>query len=64
MGALLSFLYGLAAYGACLAALLYLVAFTGNLPVPLTVDRGPAMPWPQAVLVDLLLLALLACSTA
>lgn len=58
MGALLSFLYGLAAYGACLAALLYLVAFTGNLPVPLTVDRGPAMPWPQAVLVDLLLLAL------
>jgi methanethiol S-methyltransferase len=58
MGAPLSFLYGLAAYGAGLAALLYLIAFTGNLPVPVSVDSGHAGPWPQAVLIDLLLLAL------
>lgn len=58
MGALICFLYGVASYAACLAALLYLVAFTGDLPVPLTVDRGPAAPWHTALTVDLLLLAL------
>jgi protein-S-isoprenylcysteine O-methyltransferase Ste14 len=57
MRALLSFLYGLAAYGVCVAALLYLVAFTGDLPVPVSVDRGVAARWPEAVFVDLLLLA-------
>ena len=34
MGAFLSFLYGLVAYGACLAALLYLIGFSGNVLVP------------------------------
>lgn len=58
MGARFSFLYGLAAYGACLVILLYLIGFSGNLLVPTSVDHGPPAPWPEAVGVDLLLLAL------
>jgi protein-S-isoprenylcysteine O-methyltransferase Ste14 len=59
MGARLSFLYGMVAYGAGFAALLYLIGFCGNLPLVATaVDRGHAAAWPEAVGVDLLLLAL------
>ncbi|MBX3619696.1 MAG: isoprenylcysteine carboxylmethyltransferase family protein [Rhizobacter sp.] len=58
MRGLLSFLYGVAAYAACLAALLYLIGFSGNLLVPTSVDAGAAAPWGQALGVDLLLLAL------
>lgn len=54
----LSFLYGVAAYAACLATLLYLVGFSGNLLVPRSVDVGAAAPWTQALGTDLLLLAL------
>lgn len=58
MRGLFSFLYGVAAYAACLAALLYLIGFSGDLLVPTSVDRGAAAPWPAAVAIDLLLLAL------
>lgn len=58
MGARFSFLYGLAAYGACLAALLYLIGFSANLLVPTSVDHGHFASWPEAIWVDLLLLAL------
>jgi protein-S-isoprenylcysteine O-methyltransferase Ste14 len=58
MRGLLSFVYGVVAYVACLAALLYLIGFSGNLLVPRSVDVGPAAPWLQALGVDLLLLAL------
>lgn len=58
MGALLSFLYGVTAYAACLAALLYLIAFSGGLLVPKSVDSGAAGPLAQALWVDVLLLAL------
>jgi protein-S-isoprenylcysteine O-methyltransferase Ste14 len=58
MGALLSFLYGLTAYAACLAALLYLIAFSGGLLVPKSVDGGAVGPLAQALWVDVLLLAL------
>ncbi len=60
MGSLCSFLYGVAAYAACLATLVYLIGFSGNLLVPRSVDIGAAAPWPQAVVVDLLLLGLFA----
>lgn len=52
------FLYGVIAYGACGAALLYLVGFSGGLLVPISVDVGPAAPWHAALAVDLLLLTL------
>lgn len=58
MNARIAFLYGVAAYGACLLTLLYLMGFGGNLLVPTSVDHGRAAPWPEAVGVDLLLLAL------
>lgn len=58
MRGLLSFLYGVAAYVVCLAALLYFIGFSGNLLVPRSVDIGAGAPWAQALAVDLLLLAL------
>jgi methanethiol S-methyltransferase len=58
MRGLLSFLYGVAAYVACLAALLYLIGFSGNLLVPKSVDSGASAPWVEALAVDLMLLAL------
>jgi len=58
MRGLLSFLYGIAAYAAGVAALVYFVAFTGNLFVPRSVDVGGSAPWPEALGTDLLLLAL------
>ena len=58
MRGLLCFLYGVAAYTVCLAALLYLIGFSGNLLVPRSVDIGPGAPWPQALGIDALLLAM------
>ena len=60
MRGLLSFLYGVAAYAACLAALLYFIGFSGNLLVPTSVDIGvgEAAPWVEALGIDLLLMAL------
>lgn len=60
MGALLTLLYGAAAYAAAVATLLYLIAFCGNLHVPRSVDVGAGGAWPVAVLVDLALLTLFA----
>ena len=58
MRGLLSFLYGVAAYSAGLATLLYLIGFSGNLLVPRSVDIGPGAPALQALGIDVLLLAL------
>jgi protein-S-isoprenylcysteine O-methyltransferase Ste14 len=49
--------YGLVAYVVFLGAFLYAIAWVGGLPVPHTVDRGPAATPTAAVLVDALLLA-------
>ncbi len=58
MSGLISFVYGLAAYAAGVAALVYFIAFGANLGVPKSVDVGGSAAWPQALLVDLLLLTL------
>jgi protein-S-isoprenylcysteine O-methyltransferase Ste14 len=58
MRGLLSFLYGVAAYLAGTAALLYFIGFSGNLLVPKSVDVGAGAPAVEAVVTDLLLLAL------
>lgn len=52
------FLYGVITYGLGVAALLYLILFIGNLWVPKTIDSGLAGSPAQALLVDLLLIAL------
>jgi protein-S-isoprenylcysteine O-methyltransferase Ste14 len=54
---ILAALYGGIAYLVFLGAFLYAVAWVGDLPVPRTVDRGPAGTTGQALLVDALLLA-------
>jgi len=56
--ALLSFLYGLVAYLASTATLLYLIGFSGNLWVPKSVDVGAGAGWIEAVGTDVLLLVL------
>jgi protein-S-isoprenylcysteine O-methyltransferase Ste14 len=58
MRGLLSLLYGLAAYVACVATLGYLIGFSGNLLVPRSVDVGAGAPWVDALGTDLLLIAL------
>lgn len=60
MSAIFSFLYGFAAYGASLAALLYMIGFSANWLVPTSVDNGVVVSWSEAVCVDLLLLGLFA----
>jgi protein-S-isoprenylcysteine O-methyltransferase Ste14 len=58
MRGLFSFLYGVAAYLAGLATLLYFIGFSGNLLVPKSVDVGATAPVTVAVFTNLLLLAL------
>jgi len=58
MRGLLSFLYGVAAYLAGLAILLYFIGFSANLLVPRSVDVGAGAPTIEALGIDLLLLAL------
>jgi len=60
MGAIFSFLYGLIAYAACLAALVYLIGFSGDLLVPRAVDSGPAATSAEALCINVLLLSLFA----
>jgi protein-S-isoprenylcysteine O-methyltransferase Ste14 len=54
----LAFMYGVLAYLASLAVLVYFIGFSGNLLVSKSVDVGGRSEWPQALGVDLLLLAL------
>ncbi|HMN81287.1 MAG TPA: methyltransferase [Burkholderiaceae bacterium] len=60
MSGFFSAFYGVAAYLVFLCTFLYAVAFVGNLPVPVTIDDGPAAPAGLAVLVDVLLLGVFA----
>ena len=59
MRALLSVLYGLAAYLAFSATLLWFIGFCGNLLVAKSVDAGGAgAAWPAALVADALLILL------
>jgi protein-S-isoprenylcysteine O-methyltransferase Ste14 len=60
MAGFVSLLYALCVYAFFLATFVYAIAFTGNLVVPTSIDVGRSAPLSQAVIVDLLLLALFA----
>lgn len=60
MSALLSFLYGLIAYLVSVAALVYLIGFSGGGFVPKSVDLGGSAPTLEALCINVLLLSLFA----
>jgi protein-S-isoprenylcysteine O-methyltransferase Ste14 len=51
------FAYGLLCYLMFLAVYAYMVGFMGNLVVPRSIDSDPTTPWPLAIGVNLLLIA-------
>jgi protein-S-isoprenylcysteine O-methyltransferase Ste14 len=60
MGRFLSFLYGLAAYLVFFVTILYAIGFVTGLFVPKTIDTGTVVPLAEALVVNLLLMALFA----
>ena len=60
MARILTFLYGVVAYVLFLGTFLYTIGFVTGLPVPKTIDIGPVGPVSEAVIVNLLLMALFA----
>jgi protein-S-isoprenylcysteine O-methyltransferase Ste14 len=60
VGRLIALLYGLLAYLVFFVAILYAIGFSEGLPVPKTIDSGPAGPPMQAIIVNLLLMTLFA----
>jgi methanethiol S-methyltransferase len=60
MGRFIGLIYGIACYAASFAALLYAIGFVSGLVVPKTIDTGTVVPVAEAIVVDLLLLAVFA----
>ena len=58
MGKIISFLYGVLAHLGFLVAFLYLVGFLGNFVVPKSIDSGQAGPVGQALLINVILIAI------
>ena len=58
MGKSIAFLYGFVSYLVFLVVFLYFIGFVGNVYVPKTIDSGGAGPLGEAVIVNLLLIAL------
>ena len=60
VGRLVAFLYGISAYAIAFATLLYAIGFVSELLVPKTINDGAVGPASEAIIVDLLLMALFA----
>lgn len=56
----IAFLYGIAAYLVFFVTVLYAIGFVMGLVVPKTIDTGPDTPTAEAVIINLLLMALFA----
>ena len=55
-----AFLYGIVCYAIFFATFLYAIGFIGNVIVPTSIDGIPTLPFGQALLIDLALLAVFA----
>jgi protein-S-isoprenylcysteine O-methyltransferase Ste14 len=60
MGRIFAFLYGLAAYLVFFVTILYAIGFVTGVVVPKTIDDGMVVPLGEAIIVNVLLLALFA----
>jgi methanethiol S-methyltransferase len=60
MGRIMAFLYGVASYSVFFGTILYAIGFVTGLVVPKTIDTGTAVPIPEALMVNLLLMSLFA----
>lgn len=58
MGRVISFLYGIIGHVGFLLVFMYLIGFLANFAVPKSVDSGQTGPFGQALLINVLLLAL------
>jgi protein-S-isoprenylcysteine O-methyltransferase Ste14 len=60
MGRFIAFLYGLVAYFAFFATILYAIGFVTGLVVPKTIDDGAIVPLAEACIIDILLMSVFA----
>lgn len=60
IGKVAAFLFGIAAYLVFFFAVLYAIGFVVGIMVPKTIDSGPVVPWGEAAVINLLLMALFA----
>ena len=59
-GRLLALLYGVASYLFFFVTFLSAIGFVEDLVVPQTIDTGPVTPWPQALVINLVLMSVFA----
>src|SRR5215468_12604118 len=60
MSRLIALVYGIACYAFFFVTFLYTIAFVENFPVPRTIDSGPHVPMTEALIINMVLMALFA----